>query len=311
MRETLELHLFTAIRSRAAFFCPVILALIVFLSVSGCGVKHIPVDVPQSIRQAKTASLDELLEIIGNYYQISSLSCNELELAFTSSRKIESGFLEKYPTLRGHILLKRPDSIRLVLLVPITKSRLYDILSIGDQFSAWSQRDGKLYRGKNSAKKLVLENESGSKEFSVPRGSHIFQAILPQGMPLDTSEARVGAYEETDAQASYYVLCYIKLTDAPKFHILRKIWIERVGFTITRQQEFAEKDGQLLSDISYSKQTIIQGFSLPVEVHINRPVDGYKLDLQFKSWKVNPDFPSDAFELEPPPDVQIIQLKDK
>ncbi len=290
---------------------PHILSLIVLLC--ACSVKQtIKVDVPQNVRQAKTAGFDDLLGIIRSYDRISSLSCNEMYLTLTSSKKMDLGELEKYHTVRGYILLRRPDATHLVLLMPVTKSTLFDVLSIGDKLSVWFPRENKFYEGSNSARELVVEDPSGAKQFSIPiRGTHIFDAIFPQSAVLDSPDVWVGLEEQSDARASYYVLSFLKEEQAPRIRILRKIWIERSGLTIARQQLFAD-EGQLVSDIAYSNDVKIEGFDLPLQIHIDRPVDGYMLDLKFRTWNINPrDLTDNAFELSPPPGAQIIHLKEK
>ena len=305
-------HSFTATRRRTA----TVLARFFFLAASllapGCSIKRtVKVNVPQAILQAKTASFDELLGIIRSYDKINSLSCNELDLSLTSSRKIEIGELEKYRTFQGYILLRRPDSVRLVILAPVTKSRGLDVLSVGDKISVWYQRDRKFFEGRNSARKLVIEDPAGTKEFSLPiRGSHIYEAIFPQSLTFDAPGVSIGVNEESDSQRRYYVLSVIQQDEPHRFHILRKIWIERSGLTIARQQVFAD-GGQIVSDITYSAEARIGDFFLPLAIHMDRPIDQYTLDLRFSKWNINPDLPADAFELTPPPGAEIIQLKDK
>lgn len=309
MKETAKVHLFESFRRTAALTC-IIAFLSILIAESGCSFKrNVKVELPPAVLNPKTASLDYLLGVVHQYDVLKSLSCNNLELTFTSSRKIQSGFLEQYPTLHGYILLKRPDSIHLVLQAPVTKTRLFDVLSVGDQFSVWSPRDGKFYEGSNSAKKLAAEGPSGEKEFTVPRGTHIIEAIFPQSALFDSPDILVGVEEQKDSNSSYYVLTAIKPAENQRFRTIRKIWIERAGLTIARQQMFAEdKDGEVVSDIIYSKQATIDGFWIPLQIHIDRPLEGYILDLRFSGWKVNPELGSEMFELKQPTDAQVVHL---
>jgi len=50
---------------------------------------------------------------------------------------------------------------------------------------------------------------------------------------------------------------------------------------------------------------------LPLKMHIDRPLDGYALDMEFKNWRINPDLADNAFILTPPEGAQIIHLIDK
>jgi hypothetical protein len=279
---------------------------------SGCGIKQtVKVIVPDGIRLAKTAGFDELLGIIRGYDRITALSCSDMKLVFTSLRKIESGELERFRSVDGYILLRRPDSTHMVLLTPVTSSRLLDILSVGDDLAVWYPRKNEFYEGKNTAKVLAVDDPSGTGDFTVPlRGSHIFEAIFPQGVALDTPGVWVAIEQQVQEKGSYYVLCFIKEGTAPRIHTLRKIWIERAGLTIARQQVFTD-DGQVASDIVYSNQSNVEGFMMPQDIRIERPLDGYILDLRFATWRINPDLEAGAFELKPPPGAQIIRLREK
>ena len=79
---------------------------------------------------------------------------------------------------------------------------------------------------------------------------------------------------------------------------------------MVKQVTFA-KDGSITSSIRYADLVSVGGLLLPHSIHIERPADGYFLDLQVKSWRVNPDIPETAFMLSPPPAAQRITLKEK
>jgi hypothetical protein len=312
MKEIKELPSFTVTKLRAPVTIFLALLLGVWLAHSGCGIKKtVKVNVPAGIRQAKTAGFDDLLGIIRSYDKIAGLSCSDLKLTFTSLRKMEAGELEQFRSLDGYILLQRPDSTHLVLLMPITNSRFLDILSVGDSLSMWYPRKNEFYAGKNSAKILAVADPSGTKEFTIPlRGSHIFEAIFPQGVALNAPGIWVGVEQQIDERASYYVLSFSKAGTPPRNHTFRKIWIERAGLTIARQQVFTD-EGEMVSDIVYSNQRDVEGFAMPQDIHIERPIDGYILDLNFRNWRINPDFEVGSFELKPPPEAQIIPLREE
>jgi hypothetical protein len=312
MKEIKELPSFTVTKLRAQAPIFLMLMLGAWLANSGCGIKKtVKVSVPEGIRQAKTAGFEELLGIIRGYDKIAGLACSDLKLTFTSLRKMDAGELERYRSLDGYILLQRPDSTHLVLLMPITSSRFLDILSVGDSLSMWYPRKNEFYEGRNSAKVLVVDDPSGSKEFTVPlRGSHIFEAIFPQGVALNAPGIWVAVEQQTDEKARYYVLSFSKEGTPPRNHTLRKIWIERAGLTIARQQVFTD-EGQVGSDIVYSNQREVEGFAMPQDIHIERPLDGYILDLNFRNWRINPELEPGAFELKAPPDARIVPLREE
>jgi len=310
MRETKLFPQFTAQRPGNRLFIG--LLLLTLLMGSACGVKQIvKVKVPEAILQAKTAGFTQLIEILRESDKIRDLACNDLKLSFTSAKKIENGELEKYRTVKGYILLQRPNSTHLVLLMPVTQSKLLDVLSVGDNFSVWFPRENTLYKGLNSSKELVADDPSGTKEFSVPiRGSHIFEAIFPQSIALDSPGIWVSRDEEKDERTSYYVLTFAREGTRPRAHTVRKIWIERTRLTIARQQVFGD-EGEIVSDITYAEPVQVGDFSMPQQIHIDRPVDGYTLDLNFRNWRINPELDAEAFQLQAPPGAKVVTLRDR
>ena len=288
--------------------------LVVFLEIalltiaSGCIVKRtVHVKVPPNIGQDKTASLDELMNIIRRNDDIKSLASGSLKMTLTTGR-IESGKLQKYRRAPGHILLKRPDS--LFLHVGSSLGPILDLLSEGDDFKLWDARGNKLYTGKNSAKcELVPENSLKDNGLDFPgRPQHIFEGILPPGINVDSPGVWVSLEEQAGETARYYVLTFSREGASHRIHIFRKIWIERTGLTIARHQMYSEA-GKIIGDFQYSQATLINGFSLPLEINIDRPQDGYSLKLEVQQWQVDPDIDK-GFEIIRP-GAEDIPLKEK
>jgi outer membrane lipoprotein-sorting protein len=98
--------------------------------------------------------------------------------------------------------------------------------------------------------------------------------------------------------------------NARRVHAIKKIWIERSTLTIARQQVYQE-EGRIASDITYSEMTQSGGFALPLKIRIDRPLDGYTLDMQFRNWRINPELPDNAFVLPPPAGAQVVPFREK
>jgi outer membrane lipoprotein-sorting protein len=277
---------------------------------AACSVKRtVTVSVPPKVLQAKTATFDEILALLKKYSdKLSALSSTTLRVSFTSGR-IESGKLQEYRSAPGYVLLKTPDSLRLNIQNPLTKTSIVELASTGDEFSIWYPRDNKYFVGHNSAKELVVEGAGSSPVFAA-RPAHIYEAIIPQRIALDNARIRVSMEEDQDATSKYYALSIFEDAGQKRLRPLRRLWIERSELVVVKQQTF-ENDGRIASIIHYSSHTPVDGLLLPLSIHIERPSDGYVLDMQFKSWRVNPDMPPTAFVLSPPPGAQRVVLKEK
>ncbi len=285
------------------------LSLTTWFGSTACGVKKtVEIEVPSKIIEAKSATFDELLDLLRGYDKISSLACNNMRVDFVTGDRAR-GELQDYRDARGYILLQRPASLHWVLQLPITKTTLIDLLSVGDDFKMWYPRKRQFFIGKNSYQELIAEEFSEGIEFTA-RPEHIFQAILPKSIELDSENTRVVMKESIEEAAKYYVLSVSREVGEFRQIPIRDIWIERSGLIIEMQQTYLET-GEISSIIRYSEYVLQNGLSLPLKIQIDRPLDEYTLDLEFEAWRINPKLPEKAFILTPPPEAQLIQFKEK
>jgi hypothetical protein len=309
MREIQKSPLFTERKGRASFYCGLALFLAVCFEGSGCSAKHtVEIQVSPKITSARSATLEELLNIIGKYDQIFDLQCSDLKV-FLTTGKWESGKQDEFKRAPGYLMMRRPDSLRLVLLSPVLiKSTIFEVVSSGDDFSAWLRNKNKVYKGKNSARELVADDLPDGIPLRPP---HIFEAILPSNINIKDAAIRVSVEETTDKFARYYMLSVYKEGVPPRIHTIRKIWIERSQLAISRQQIF-ELDGRMLCDVEYEEMQQIGGFDLPGSINLNRPEDGYSLKMIFakNGWKVNSKIEDDAFILAHREGAETVYLKD-
>jgi hypothetical protein len=309
MREIQESPLFTVRKERVSFFYGLALLLVVCFAESSCSAKRtVEIQVSPKIAAAKSAALDELIDIVGKYEKISDIKCFDLKV-FLTTGKWESGKQEEFKGAPGYILLRRPDSLHLVLQSPILiKSALFEVVSIGDDFSAWLRQKNKVYKGKNSARELVAEDLP----HGIPlRPSHIFETLLPSNINLNDKDIRISVEEITDKIAKYYILSVYKEGIPPRIHTVRRIWIERSQLVISKQQIF-DADGLMICDVEYDGMESINGFSLPGRINLNRPEDGYSLKMEFNKskWAINSRIDDDAFILAHREGAETVYLKD-
>jgi len=286
------------------------LALSLALAVFGCGIKtRVKVPVSPAIAAARTATLQGLLAMVRERgANVASLSSSSLKLTLTTERA-DSGELQKYHSAPGYVILRSPSDILLNVQNPVTKTTILELLSRGDRFEVWNPGKNTVYEGRNSAAGFVLDEKDQALSFSA-RPIHIFEALLPRGIALDEPDLRISKTELQDAQAKYYVLTLYRETGSLEVHLLRQLWIERSRMVLAREDRFADT-GEIISTVKYANFDIFQGTPLPRDVRIERPQDGYSLDLHFKDWRVNPSVEDSAFVLRPPPGAERVVLREK
>jgi outer membrane lipoprotein-sorting protein len=273
---------------------------------SGCVKRTVKVAVPAKIREAKTATLDELLAQIGRYAEkLVSLSSSSVKVTFTSGR-LDTGQLQEYRSAPAYVLLKRPDMIRLNVQNPVTKTTIVELVSRGEEFHIWYPRENKFFTGRNDVKEYEVE---GQPAFSA-RPIQIYEALLPRNIAPATADERIAIAEDQDSVTKYYVLSLYRETGGARLIPMRRLWIDRANLAVVRLETFAE-DGAKTSIVDYSDFVESEGFVLPLSVRIERPADRYMLSMLFKSWRVNPELPDSAFVLTPPEGAQLVMLKER
>lgn len=282
------------------------LLVMVMLFTGGCVVKRtVNVPVPPKVLAAKVATVDEMMASLAHIEaSIHTISSSSLKVSFTSG-KLETGKLQAYRTAPGYILLKRPDQIRMNIQNPVTKTTLFELVSSGDPFSVWYPRENKLYLGNNSMKQIDLDGDS----FTL-RPRHIIEAILPRAIDLSSPGSSLVAEEARDSTAKYYVLSLVKADGGKILHPQRRLWIDRSVLAVTRQEIF-DDEGRVVSEIAYSQLKPFGDVLLPLSIRIERPIDGYSLDMQFKEWRLNPALEESDFTFPAPEGALRVELKEK
>ena len=298
------------IRRLARLACFAVLLLLPLLTTTTCGIKsEIKVPVSPRVAAAKTATLQELLAKLSEYSdKITSLSSSSAKVSLTTG-KAESGKLQEYRSAPGYVLLHRSLGMLLAVQNPLTKTTILELLSRGDEFEIWSPRDNRLYVGRNSAGELEFEEQGRALSFTA-RPSHILAALLPSWVLLDQPDRRILRTEEQDAGGKYYVLMQVQDVGGKELHPLRRLWIERSQLTVVKEETFAES-GEVAGIVNYASLSESEGVLLPLSIRIERPLDGYQLEMQFRSWRVNPELPESSFVLKPPASAERIILQEK
>ena len=97
------------------------------LLLTGCGgavKKRVRMDIPPAHSLAKTASLQQLVELVNERYAaVHSLSVSSLKVKFKSESRGE-GYVEEYRSANGYFVVQEPDMIYVNILNPLTKSTL-------------------------------------------------------------------------------------------------------------------------------------------------------------------------------------------
>lgn len=212
---------------------------------------------------------------------------------------VYSGVIKQYHDVKGFILVKRPDWIRIQGQAPVVRTDIFDMASDGKRFSLYIPSKQKFYVGPTSLEKPsknALENL---------RPQHIVDALLLQ--PLDTSKGCYFREEMENGSERDYVIAEMSACAPGELQLKRKIWFDRADLEISRVQ-FYGSHGEYLEDVHYSNYQDFSGVHYPSRIVIHRPVEDYSLTITFLHAAFNQPIPASRFTLNKPANAQLIDL---
>ena len=150
--------------------------------------------------QAKSASLDELIDLINRRYAaVTVLSVSRLK--FSSGRAPSKRvLLRNIAALAEYFVAQSPDSIYLNISNPLTHSTIVSMATAGGTFKIWVPRDNKFLIGSMDVK-LKEENPI----YNV-QPYHLIPAVLVESLPVEDNRYRYFLEEDQDAAGKYYVV---------------------------------------------------------------------------------------------------------
>ena len=268
---------------------------------AGCGPKGTDFKPPAGYTNARSATLEELVDLVnGQYAEIETVSVSRFRVKFTGG-SIEQGYLKEYPSAKGHLVTKRPNWIYVNILNPVTSSSVVTMASDSQEFQIWVPKENKYLTGKTD-----VQTDSSEPIHSV-RPEHLLQAILVE--PLRSSEAGTIHLleEERDEQNKYYVIHEVWVDHlGGRGCLQRKVWLERQNFGLVRQQYY--DCGKLSSDIRYEGVVVSDDVALASSIAVERVAEHYRIAFRFQSESVhlNRSVNNSSFYIPKPPRAELV-----
>lgn len=285
----------------------VLLALLLALPLTGCLFRSHRAQVLLTNQPLKTASLEELVAIINNEAgKVRALNAT-VDLA-ASSGGSKKGKITEYKQIKGYILVRQPNMMRMIGLMPIVRNRAFDMVSDGNTFKLWIPPQNKFVIGNNNVvhpSQKPLENL---------RPQHIYDALLLH--PIDSSHDiavleqgnRTVQDPRTNKQVLEpdYVVDVITRIDH-SWYLSRKITFSRIDLMPVRQRVY-DRNGYLATDANYFGFKDFSGLMFPAVFRIWRPQEEYSVTISIEKLTINQPLSDEQFVLNQPPGSQLVQL---
>ena len=278
------------------------LALVVFV-ITSClrPVRRTTVVAPsEAPAPALEATLSDLLDRLNDQSEKIRTLTATVDLQPTTG-SVYSGVIKEYHDVKGFILIKKPEMIRILGQGPVVRTDIFDMVSNGREFKVSIPPKQKFIVGKTDLKresKSTLENL---------RPQHIFEALVVP--PIDRSTADLSFAQDEGEGHRYYVITVMKPDGPGEFSPLRKIWFDRSDLKVARMQLYAP-GGTYVEDIRYSDYRDFDGITYPNDIQLKRPIEDYALQIAVEKAVFNQPIPEQKFELKKPANAQLVDLSD-
>jgi outer membrane lipoprotein-sorting protein len=284
-----------------------IFVLLAVLPLSGCLFHSRKVQQRQvSTVPLKSASQQELIDFLNS--QAAKIKSMQATVDIdTSVGGAQRGKVTDYKEIRGYILARKPDMLRMIGLMPIVRNRAFDMVSDGKEFKLWIPPKNKFAIGRND-----VQTPNARQALENIRPQAIYDALLlPEVRPDEIGVVENGYETVTDAKHHRidqpdYELDVIR-KGQHGWYLSRKIIFSRTDLLPHRQLLY-NQNGELITDATYDNYKDFAGVMFPTEIGIYRPQEEYDITLKIVKLQLNQPLSNDQFALQQPPGAEVVHL---
>jgi hypothetical protein len=276
------------------------------LFLAGCSLfpttRKLPVPKAPAITQ--TVTPEELVDRLNERWaEIRSLTA-KVEIRASVSKSKE-GVATDYPSVEGRILMRKPESLRVVgQLFPV---RVFDMASDGNCFTLSIPHNNEVIKGCGPSKtksKNTWENL---------RPGFFFDAMMVRGLDPDDlysrttdSETVVDAARKHLFTVPEYVLSISRRQPGTQQLIPVRVVTFKRDSLLPYQQDLYDGDGNLETEITYGPYQKFDTIQFPSTITIKRPLDEVQIVLIVEDVKENLTLPDDQFLVPIPEGSRIV-----
>lgn len=280
------------------------------LALTGCLLptkRKLPI--PKAPDVVKTASADELVGLLNGRWKTFNSLIATVEIK-ASALKSKEGVVKDYPSFQAQILMRNPGDLRVLGKVPIVKTKMFDLASVGDNFLIYIPPYSKAVRGSNKMHKrstALYENL---------RPNMFFDAMIVRGLEphdLYAITADTETIEDPTRKHLYETPEYVLSIMRPKsgsqeLEPVRIVIFHREDL-LPYEQDLYDMDGNLETQVFYSQYIKTNNNYYPSVVTIKRPIEEYQLILTVDKVDESMQLKDDQFQIKVPAEIKVQDLE--
>jgi outer membrane lipoprotein-sorting protein len=283
------------------------IALFAMMFSSGCLFRSRRVPTRTTVTNVRSANLDEMVKTI-NTQAAAIKTLNATVDIDTSVGGVKKGKVTDYQQIRGYILVRKPEQLRMIGLFPVVRNRAFDMVSDPEGFKLSIPAKNKFYVGPPEVTKPspnALENL---------RPNVIYDALLlrPVDPANEVAVLEQGSETITDSKTKNEVAFPTYVVDVIRkgpqgWFLSRKVVFSRIDLEPHKQLIYDAK-GNLMTEATYDEYRDYSGLKFPSSIQIQRPKEEYTIGLNLLKLTVNEPIKDDQFALTQPPGAQVVRL---
>ncbi len=247
-----------------------------------------------AVQTLLTAQKEQLLEQLSRQYAAIRALNLTVDLA-PSLGSAAKGKVTEYQDVRGYVLYRAPNRLRLIGLYPVVRAKAFDMVTDGANFKLYLPTQNRFVEGPETG------GARSAKKIENLRPLHFLEALTIR--PMDAANEKPVLHNLTDERNASYVLDLLGEKNSALW-LKRQIWFDRLTLRVTRQLLFDE-NGDILTDARYSGWRREGGVELPGQFEINRPKDEYGVVMKVTKLDLNPTLGDEKFSLDRPEGVKV------
>ena len=267
--------------------------------------------VPQARMPANVLSAppEQLVDAINKRYDaINSLNAT---VTFTAT---QGGALKgketTYTSFNGYILLRKPESLRVIGLLPVVHTRAFDMASDGKTFQLWIPPKNKVIEGTNTEPRTPSQNAFENMRPYIFFDSLLIGKIGADDLLLITTDSPTGMNPKTrklEFQPEYQVTVLDRKGGSNVLLARRVIHFSRIDLRPI-EEDIYDKAGQIQTQAMYGPMQTFGDEHFPGTITIRRPQDQYQILITFQKVVLNQPLTDDQFQLTIPAGTPVQKL---
>jgi len=256
-----------------------------------------------------STSLDQMaLQLARRYTDIKTFNATVEMSSITGGNLV--GKETQSLNFSGYILMRKPEYMRVLLLVPVVRTSAMDMVTDGQDFKLVIPPWHKAYVGNNQAttqSKNPLENL---------RPDVFYDSMFIQGPEQDqiismTTDLRIVENEKKKKDLIEEPAYSLQILAKPEGQTVRTLRVIHINSTdlLPYQQDIYDKKGQVITKAYYGDYHFYGNIPFPSNIKIERPKDHYSMTVLITKVALNGHLDDDQFEVKIPEGIPVTTLK--